>query len=67
MSKLTRKKVVLILLGIAAVALLANFSPSYTYVSVGDPKGDIKVERAGFGPQSVRVEKSDIRIESSSR
>jgi hypothetical protein len=66
MCKPTRNRVVLIVLAMIAVAALAGLSPSYTYVSVTGPEG-VKVEKAGFGPQRVRVNTEGVSVESSTR
>ena len=58
----------LVCLAVAAgVVALAIASPSYTYVSVTGPDGEIRVEKAGFGPQRIRVETPGGSVESSTR
>lgn len=62
------KRTRLIVVAVIAVLLgLAGFSPNYSRVMVTGGDQDIDVERAGFGPQQIRVKSGDTRIESSAR
>jgi hypothetical protein len=67
MKKLSWKKIAWIAVTVAALAVLTNFSPGYTCVRVSGPDGEVQVEKAGFGPQSVRVEQPGTRIECNTR
>jgi hypothetical protein len=55
MHNLSRKMVAVIALVVAAL-VVASLSPSYTYVRVSGPDGEIVVEKAAFGAQHVHVE-----------
>lgn len=68
MKKLSWKTLAWIAIVVAAVAVLANFSPSYTYVSITRPDGQtIQVEKSGFGPQRIRVVTPEGYVEGESR
>jgi hypothetical protein len=67
MSRQTKRMLIGAAVVIAILAALSQVLPSYNYVSVSGPDGTVRVERAGFGPQSVQVETQDASVRSSSR
>lgn len=57
-----------LLIALVVLAVAAAFSPSYSRVIVRGRDGQtIDVERAGFGPQTIRVRTGDAAVESSTR
>ena len=56
-----------ILLIVIAVVLLAALSPGYSRVIIKEDGVDLDVQSAGFGPQHVRVETENAKVESATR
>jgi len=48
----------IVVVGLAALGAL----PSYSFVSVTGPDGNIRVKNAGFGGIQVKTEEADIRV-----
>jgi hypothetical protein len=52
-----------LILAVVVVALAAvGVLPSYTFVSVQGPDGNIRVQNAGFGGIHVKTDNADIRV-----
>lgn len=57
------KKIHWLILAVVVVALAAvGALPSYSFVSVTGPDGNIRVQNAGFGGIQVKTEEADIRV-----
>jgi flagellar basal body-associated protein FliL len=59
--KLKRIHWVLIVVAVIALAAVGAF-PSYSFVSVTGPDGNLTVQQAGFGGVHVQTDNADIRV-----
>jgi hypothetical protein len=64
MTRLSRRQMLLIALAALVLLGLAGFSPSYTRVIIKQDGQEVDVQKAGFGPQGVKVKSGDVKVES---
>lgn len=67
MPKSTKRIIVLTVAVIALLCALSQVLPTYNYVSLRGPDGELQVERVGFGAGNVQVETDGASIRSTSR
>lgn len=67
MSRNMKRTAFAVVMIVILLTALSQVLPNYTYVSITGPDGSVQVERAGFGPQSTKVETPNGYVESSAR
>jgi hypothetical protein len=60
-----KRRAVLGLVLVLIVLGLTRLAPTYTYVRVSGPDGEVEVEQFRFGPQQTTVKQGDSRVKAS--